>query len=208
MLRYRRANVAAVLLALFGALVLVALVVGGCAFMGYNKAIRLDEAVDAEWAQVENVLQRRYELIPNLVETVKGFADQEKEIFTTIAESRTKYFAADRRGEQIEAAAGVERALSRLLMLKETYPQLNSQASFLKLQDELAGTENRIAVERKRYNDAVRALNSYCRGMPGSLFCNLASVEAEDYFELTDEAARDAPKVDFSSGAGAPQAQD
>jgi hypothetical protein len=109
----------------------VGLVVGGCAYSGYNKAIRFDESVKSSWAQVENVLQRRYDLIPNLVETVKGYAEHEKTIFTDIAESRTKYFQAGNQAEKVEAANGVERALSRLLMLKETYPDLKAQANFL-----------------------------------------------------------------------------
>lgn len=192
----KRSNVAGVLLAFIVALIVVAVIFGGCAVSGYNKAINLNEAVNSGWAQVENVLQRRYDLIPNLVETVKGYAAHEEDIFKSIAESRTKYFAAGNREERIEASAGVERALSRLLMLRETYPELKAQASFLALQDELAGTENRIAVERKRYNDAVRELNAFCRSFVGRLYAGWAGVTPAEYFEVADEA-KVAPKVDF-----------
>lgn len=192
----KRSSVAGTLLAFFVVLIVVAVILGGCAVGGYNKAVNLNEAVNSGWAQVENVLQRRYDLIPNLVETVKGYAAHEDDLFKSIAESRTKYFAAGSRDEKIEASAGVERALSRLLMLRETYPELKAQTNFLALQDELAGTENRIAVERKRYNDAVRELNAFCRGFPGRLYAGLAGVKPAEYFEVADEA-KAAPKVDF-----------
>ena len=192
----RRSSVGSTLLAIVVGLVVVGLVVGGCAYSGYNKAIRFDESVKSGWAQVENVLQRRYDLIPNLVETVQGYAEHEKGIFTDIAESRTEYFQAGNQAEKVEAANGVERALSRLLMLKETYPDLKAQANFLALQDELAGSENRIAVERKRYNDAVRELNTYCRTLLGRTFSGWAGVKPAEYFEAP-EAAKQVPKVDF-----------
>ena len=194
----RRSSVGSTLLAIVVGLVVVGLVVGGCAYSGYNKAIQLDQSVKSSWAQVENVLQRRYDLIPNLVETVKGYAAHEKEIFTNIAESRTKYFQAGNQAEKVEAANGVERALSRLLMLKETYPDLKAQANFLALQDELAGSENRIAVERKRYNDAVRELNTYCGELLGRVFAGWAGVKPAEYFKAP-EAAQQVPKVDFGS---------
>ncbi len=192
----KRSSVAGVLLAVVVVLVAFAVVGGGCAYTGYNKAIRLDENVKGTWAQVENVLQRRYDLIPNLVETVKGYAKHEKELFTNIAEARTKYFQSNTRGDKIAAARGLEGMLSRLLVLREAYPELKSQESFLKLQDELAGTENRISVERKRYNDAVRTVNTYRRGILGSIFCGWAGVEKSEYFEVSEEA-KAAPKVKF-----------
>lgn len=193
------AGLGGVMLLFVGLLVVVGLVFGGCAISGYNKAIHLEEEVDAQWAQVENQLQRRFDLIPNLVETVKGYASHEKEIFENIAEARTKYFAADKRGEKIAAAGGIERALSRLLVLRETYPQLKAQTNFLDLQTQLEGTENRLSVARKRYNDAVRNLNRYCRGFFGRIWCSWAGVEPAEYFEV-EEAARETPKVDFSGG--------
>lgn len=179
----------------------VALVLGGCAFSGYNQAVSLDEDVKQRWAQVENQLQRRYDLIPNLVETVKGIAGQEQAVFLGIAEARKAYFQAKESGtvaEQAATASGVERALSRLLFLQEQYPQLKSNESFLKLQDELAGTENRLAVERKRYNEGVQELNTFIRRFPSSFYASLAGVQPADYFEVP-EAARETPKVDFST---------
>ena len=189
------------LLVIFGVLALGAVLVGGCAFSGYNKAIGLDESVDSQWAQVENQLQRRFELIPNLVSTVKGVAKQEEKIFLGVAQSREKYFQANSRGEKAAAAGSFESALSRLLVLKETYPDLKSNQSFLNLQSQLEGTENRLSVERKRYNDAVRTLNSFCRGITGKLYCGLADVDKAEYFEISDEA-RTAPKVDFNDENG------
>jgi len=130
------------------------------------------------------------------VETVKGYAAHEKEIFTEVAESRTKYFQAASQPERVEAANGVERALSRLLMLQEQYPELKAQTNFLALQDELAGSENRIAVERKRYNDGVRELNTFCRSLLGRMFAGWAGVKPAEYFEVPEEA-KAVPKVDF-----------
>ena len=195
----KRSSVAGVLLALIVVVLAFALIGGGCAYMGYNKAIRFDENVNATWAQVENVLQRRYDLIPNLVETVKGYAEHEEDLFKSIAEARTKYLQANTRGEKIEAARGLEGLISgaKLLFLHERYPELKAQEGFLKLQDELAGTENRISVERKRYNDAVRTVNTYRRGILGSIFCGWAGVEQSEYFEVA-EAVKEVPKVEFS----------
>ena len=195
----KRSSVAGVLLVVLIVIVALALVGGGCAISGYNKAVRYEETVSEKWAQVENVLQRRFDLIPNLVETVKGYAAHEKGIFTDIAEARTKYFNAGNASEKAAAATGFERALSRLLMLKETYPQLKADQSFLALQAQLEGTENRISVERKRYNEAVKTLNTYHRSFFGRMFCGWAGVEAAEYFEAPKEAQA-VPKVDFSPG--------
>ncbi len=193
------ANFLLMVVAIFLALIVLVAIIGGCAaYSGYHQAVRLDEQVDSSWAQVENVLQRRYDLIPNLVETVKGYASHEKEIFTSIAQSREKYFQADTRGAKMQAAAGIERALSRLLMLRENYPELKAQQSFNNLMAQLEGSENRIAVERKRYNDAVRQLNTYCRGLLSGLWCRWAGVEPAEYFESVEEAA-EAPRVDFGT---------
>ena len=165
-------------------------------FGKYNAVIAMDEGVKAQWAQVENQLKRRYDLIPNLVETVKGFASHEKEIFTNIAEARTKYFTAQSVGDKVAASKGLEGALSRLLMLQENYPQLKANENFLKLQDSLEGTENRIAVERMRYNETVKVLNAYVRGFPGSIFAGLASVQQAVYYDLPS-AQEETPKVKF-----------
>ena len=169
---------------------------GGCVYSGYNRAITYDEGVKSQWAQVENQLQRRFELIPNLIETVKGVAGQEEKIFLGVAEARKAYFQSGSIQEKARAAGSFESALSRLLVLRESYPELKSNESFLKLQDQLEGTENRLAVERKRYNDTVRQLNTFTRKLLGRFYAGLAGVEKAEYFEITD-AARETPKVKF-----------
>lgn len=163
---------------------------------GYDKAVTLHEKVKSSWAQVENQLKRRYDLIPNLVETVKGYATHEKEIFEHLAEARTRYFQANTLKEKIETSREIEGALSRLLLLQERYPELKANENFLKLQDALEGTENRISVERKRYNDAVREFNTYIRTFFGRFFASLAGVEREEYFEIK-ETERERPQVRF-----------
>jgi LemA protein len=162
----------------------------------YNKVVSMDEQVKSQWAQVENQLKRRYDLIPNLVETVKGYAKHEKDIFENIANARTKYFQAQAVKDKIQASQQLEGALSRLLMLQENFPQLKANESFLKLQDSLEGTENRIAVERKRYNDDVRALNTYRRTVFGRFIASLAGVGEATYYEIP-QAEKEAPKVKF-----------
>ncbi len=178
--------------------VLVALVAGVVLWgVGqYNRVVTMDEQVKSQWAQVENQLKRRFDLIPNLVETTKGYAKHEKEIFENIANARTKYFQAGSVEQKVAAANGFERALSRLLMLQEQYPNLKANESFLKLQDSLEGTENRIAVERKRYNDAVRQLNTYRRTVVGRFITAMAGVEAAQYFEVP-ESQQEVPRVKF-----------
>ena len=162
----------------------------------YNKVITMDEEIKAQWAQVENQLKRRYDLIPNLVETVKGYAKHEKELFENIAEARTRYFQAKDVKGKIAASNQLEGVLSRLLLLKEAYPQLKANESFLKLQDSLEGTENRIAVERKRYNDAVKFLNTYRRTVFGRFIAAIAGVSAGEYYEIPEGEAK-TPKVEF-----------
>jgi LemA protein len=193
----RTGKTAAVLLGCLGILVLLAVVAVAVFISGYNKAVMLDEQVKSSWAQVENQLQRRYDLIPNVVETVKGVAKQEEKIFLGIAEARKAYFQAESIGEKAKAAGTLESALSRLLMLRENYPALRSNESFLKLQDQLEGTENRLAVERMRYNEAVKQLNVYTRKFLGRFFANYVGVEPAEYFEIEEEV-RETPKVDFS----------
>lgn len=179
-----------------GIIALVIITIIGTCISRYNKAITLDEAVNSQWAQVENQLQRRFDLIPNLVETVKGFAAQEKDIFLGVAEARKSYFQAEKIGDKAKAAGELEGALSRLLMLQERYPALKSNENFLKLQDSLEGTENRIAVERKRYNDNVRRLNTYQRSFFGRFFTSWAGVEPAQYFDIP-ETAKAVPQVKF-----------
>jgi LemA protein len=181
------------LLAFFGALL-----VGGCmVYSGYNHAVTLDENVKARWAQVENVLQRRFDLIPNLVETVKGVAAQEKDVFVGIAEARKAYTGAQSVAAKAKAASAYESAISRLLMIRESYPELKSNQAFTSLMDSLEGTENRISVERMNYNEAVRALNTYTRKLFGRFCSSLAGVERAEFFEVSEEA-KETPKVDFS----------
>ncbi len=180
-------------------LAVVALVAIGAFSWGmgqYNQVISMDEQVKSQWAQVENQLKRRYDLIPNLVETVKGYAKHETELFENIANARTKYFQAATVKDKIQSSQQLEGALSRLLLLQESFPQLKANESFLKLQDSLEGTENRIAVERKRYNDDVRALNTYRRTVFGRFFASLAGVNEAQYYEIP-QAEKEAPKVKF-----------
>ena len=162
----------------------------------YNQVVTMDEQVNAQWAQVENQLKRRFDLIPNLVETTKGYAKHEKTIFENIANARKSYFQAQTVPEKVAAANGFESALSRLLMLQENYPNLKANESFLKLMDSLEGTENRIAVERKRYNDAVKVLNTYRRTVIGRFIAALAGVGPAEYFQVPEEQ-KEAPKVKF-----------
>jgi LemA protein len=183
---------------IFIGLLVVAVLGGGCIYSGYNRAIAMDETVKNSWSQVENQLQRRYDLIPNLVNTVKGTAAQEQTVFLGIANARKAYFQADNVAEKAKAATQVESALSRLLLLQESYPALKSNEAFLKLQDQLEGTENRLSVERKNYNDAVRALNTMVRQFPGTIYARLAGVKEAEYFQI-DKEAKTAPKVDFSA---------
>ena len=179
-----------------GVIVALVLIVGGWLMSGYNRVVTMDENVKTAWAQVDNQLKRRYDLIPNLVETVKGYATHEKEVFEHLADARTKYFQAPDVKGKIEASGDFERALSRLLVLQETYPQLKANESFLKMMDSLEGTENRLSVERKRYNDAVRTLNTYIRTVFGRFFAGLAGVSKAEYYQVP-EAEKAAPKVKF-----------
>ncbi|BCB96731.1 hypothetical protein JZK55_16530 [Dissulfurispira thermophila] len=183
-------------LAVVGVIVLVGIIIVAWGIGQYNKVIAMDEQVKSQWAQVENQLKRRYDLIPNLVETVKGYAKHEKEIFENIAEARTRYFQAKTPAEKIDASNQLEGVLSRLLVLREAYPQLKANENFLKLQDSLEGTENRISVERKRYNEAVQALNTYRRTVFGRIFSAIAGVGEAAYYEIP-AAEKEAPKVKF-----------
>jgi LemA protein len=177
-----------------GALVLVlALVLSGCS---YNKFTGQEEALKTSLAEVQNQLQRRNDLIPNLVETVKGYADQERDIFTAIADSRAKMMSARTPQDQIEAANVQTSALARLLAVVENYPQLKSDANFQRLMDELAGTENRIAVARQRYNDAARQYNTLRRSFPSNVTAKMFGFQEYPYFEAPPEAQK-LPKVDF-----------
>ncbi len=190
-----------VVIAIIAILVLLAIGLGAIYIRGYNHAIRLDEVANEAWGNVEAQLQRRFDLVDNLVETVKGYATQEKEIFTTVAQARTKYFQAEKAGNvegQMDASNQLGAVLSRLLVLRETYPELKSNQNFLALQDQLEGTENRIAVARTRYNETVRDLNAYVKSFWGSIFAARAGVKTRTPFEAVS-GAETAPKVDFSA---------
>jgi LemA protein len=180
--------------------VVIALMLGS-SFIGRRNQMAIKrEAVNAAWAQVDVVLQRRADLIPNLVETVKGIAVQEQTVFGDIAKARSALLGAHSPAEKIAANGQLDSALARLLVVVENYPQLKSNENFLRLQDELAGTENRIAVERRRYNEAVQDYNTYISLFPNSLVASFAGFTRNDAYFKTDEGARQAPKVNFDYG--------
>ncbi len=175
----------------------VLLILGGWFIGGLNRVVILDENVNQGWAQVENQLQRRNDLIPNLVNTVKGYAAHEKELFTKVTQLRSQWGKAATRGEKIAAAKEMGGALSRLLLVAENYPTLKASENFLTLQSQLEGTENRIAVERRRYNQAVMAFNAYRRTVFGSLFAGIRGLnKPAEYFEA-EERAKEVPEVKF-----------
>jgi LemA protein len=178
-------------------LVVLGLVVGGAYVSAKNQMVTLDETVKSNWAQVDVVLQRRADLIPNLVETVKGFAAHEETVYADIAKARSALMGAQTPHDKIAANGQLDGALSRLLVIVENYPQLKSNENFLRLQDELAGTENRIAVERKRYNDSIQAYNTFIRQFPNSIFASWGGFKANDAYFKASEASREAPKVQF-----------
>jgi LemA protein len=180
-----------------GGIVLLVVIVIGLMFVGkYNSLVTLNEGIDGAWAQVENVLQRRGDLIPNLVETVKAYAAQEKEIFENVAEARTKLAGAASPMEAAAANAGLTSALGRLLAIAENYPDLKANQNFIRLQDELAGSENRIAVERRRYNEAVRAYNTTVKRFPTNMIAGFFNFDEREYFEAAEEA-KEVPQVEF-----------
>jgi LemA protein len=188
-------KIALVILAI---LILIAVLVGG-SFIGRRNQIAVKHvAIDAAWAQVDVVLQRRADLIPNLVETVKGYATQEQIVFGDIAKARAALIGAKTPTDKIAANGQLDSALSRLLVVVENYPQLKSNENFLRLQDELAGTENRIAIERRRYNDVVLDYNTYIATFPNSLVASMSGFVHNDAYFKADEGARSAPKVNFN----------
>ncbi|HEY3975225.1 MAG TPA: LemA family protein [Candidatus Sulfotelmatobacter sp.] len=167
-----------------------------------NTLVQKNEAVKSAWSQVDVVLQRRADLIPNLVETVKGYAQQEVTVFGDIAKARSALLSAGTPQQKIAANGQLDGAIGRLLAISENYPQLKSNENFLRLQDELAGTENRIAVERKRYNDTLQDYNTYVQQFPNSIFAGWAGFKVNDAYFTASEGSRQVPKVNF---APAPQ---
>ena len=184
-------------LALVAVIVIIALIVGGSYVSSRNQMVTLNETIKSNWAQVDVVLQRRADLIPNLVETVKGFAAHEEIVYGDIAKARSALMNAQTPQDKIAANGQLDSALSRLLVIVENYPQLKSNENFLRLQDELAGTENRIAVERKRYNDSIQAYNTYIGQFPNSIFASWAGFKRNDAYFQASPTSREAPKVQF-----------
>jgi LemA protein len=180
-------------------LLIVALMLGSSFIGRRNQMVVKREGVNAAWAQVDVVLQRRADLIPNLVETVKGFAAQEQTVFGDIAKARSALLGAHSPAEKIAANGQLDSALGRLLVVVENYPQLKSNENFLRLQDELAGTENRIAVERRRYNETVQDYNTFIALFPNSLVASMSGFARNDAYFKTEEGARQAPKVNFGT---------
>ena len=180
---------------LLGIIAAIVIVVG-MIFSSYNALVSMNENVTGKWAQVENQLQRRNDLIPNLVNTVKGYANHETEVFKEVSDARAKLGGAKTVAETSAANNEMNSALSRLLMVAENYPELKSNTNFIQLQDELAGTENRIAVARKDYNDAVQSYNAKIKSLPASLYAGAFGFSARDYFKA-DEAAQKVPQVKF-----------
>ncbi len=185
-------------------LVIVLVVIGilaiwiGSTYAGRrNEMVRKRETVNAAWSQVDVVLQRRADLVPNLVETVKGFAAQEQTVFRDIANARAALLGARSPQERIAANGQLDNALGRLLVVVENYPQLRSNENFLRLQDELAGTENRIAVERRRYNEAVQDYNTYISLFPNNVVASLGGFTRNDAYFKAAEGSREVPKVQF-----------
>ena len=180
------------------AIIAVLLLMGFSSYVGArNQMVTKNEAVKSAWSQVDVVLQRRADLIPNLVETVKGIALQEQTVFGDIAKARSQLLSAGTPADKIAANQQLDGALGRLLAIVENYPQLKSNENFLRLQDELAGTENRIAVERKRYNDALQDYNTYIGLFPNSLWAGIAGFKRNDAYFAAAEGSKTAPKVDF-----------
>jgi LemA protein len=179
------------------AAVVLLVLVGGWAMSVNNELVGLQEQMKSSWAQVDTVLQRRYDLIPNLVATVKGYAEHEKEIFENVARLRSQWSAAQTLPEKTKAASEMEGALARLLVVAENYPQLKANENFQNLQFELAGTENRISVERQRYNETVRAYNTRVRQLPTSLVAAFLGFHPSDAYFNAAPTAKEAPKVQF-----------
>ena len=194
-------------LVVLAVVVIIALILGSSFIGRRNQMAIKKEAVNAAWSQVDVVLQRRADLIPNLVETVKGFAAQEQTVFGDIAKARSALLGAHSPAEKIAANGQLDSALGRLLVVVENYPQLKSNENFLRLQDELAGTENRIAVERRTYNQVVQDYNTFIATFPNSLVASMSGFTRNDAYFKTEEGARQAPKVNFGTAPAAPGAK-
>ena len=188
-----------ILLVVVGLLALITLIIGGSYVGSRNEMVRKNEAIKQAWAQVDVVLQRRADLIPNLVATVKGYAQQEVKVFGDVANARAALLNARTPADKIAANGQLDGALGRLLAIVENYPNLKSNQNFLALQDELAGTENRIAVERRRYNEAIQDYNTFIGLFPNFIFAKWAGFQRNNDYFAASESARQVPKVDFSA---------
>jgi LemA protein len=186
-------------------LVLIAFLLGSMYVGRRNEMVRKRETVNAAWSQVDVVLQRRADLIPNLVETVKGYAGQEQKVFGDIAAARSQLLNAKTPADKIAANGQIDSALGRLLVIVENYPQLKSNENFMRLQDELAGTENRIAVERRRYNETVQDYNTYISLFPNNVVAGMSGFTRNDAYFKADEGSRQAPHVNFGTPQPTPQ---
>src|SRR6266481_4662505 len=193
------ASVMKIALAILAILLVIGLLLGSSFVSRRNQMAIKREAVNAAWSQVDVVLQRRADLIPNLVETVKGYAAQEVTVFGDIAKARSALLSASTPTDKIAANQRLDSALGRLLVVVENYPQLKSNENFLRLQDELAGTENRIAVERRRYNETVQDYNTFIALFPNSMVAGLSGFTRNDAYFKTEEGARAVPKVSFGT---------
>lgn len=181
----------------FLVVIAIVLILALSGFSSYNRLVALDEGVNGKWSQVENQLQRRADLIPNLVETVKGFTAHEEQVLAEVSQARAKLAGAQTVQEAAQADAELSSALSRLLVVVENYPTLKADANFRQLQDELAGTENRIATARMDYNTAVEGYNGTIRRFPTVIWARILGFTPKEYFQA-EEGAHEAPKVDFS----------
>src|SRR6267142_2437128 len=190
-------NLMKVLLIILAVLLLVGLVFGGKYVGIRNDLVTKKESVSAAWSQVDVALQRRADLIPNLVETVKGYAKHEETIMTAVANARSALLGAKTPQEKIAANTQLDGALGRLLVVVENYPNLKANETFLRLQDELAGTENRIAVERRKYNETVQSYNTQIQLFPNNIVASMSGFQRNDAYFKTDPGARTAPKVAF-----------
>ncbi|MCK9524440.1 MAG: LemA family protein [Limnochordia bacterium] len=177
-------------------IVVLAVVLGSSVIGRYNQLIALEETVDGRWAQVENQLQRRADLIPNLVNTVRGYASHEQQVFADVADARSRLLGATTPEAQMQANQGLDSALGRLLAISEAYPELKADTSFIRLQDELAGTENRIATERMRFNESVQSWNTTIRQFPTNILANFMGRQSKSFFEAAPSAI-DVPQVQF-----------
>lgn len=185
-----------ILAVIFGILLVIVFGMFSWVKNSYNSMVTMDEDINGAWAQVENVLQRRFDLIPNLVATVKGYASHESEVFIQVTEARSKVGGAGNPAQRMQAEGELSSALSRLMVVVENYPQLKANQNFIMLQDQLENTENRIAVERRRYNESVRLYNTLIRRFPQSFIAGMFGFDKREFFEAS-EGAEEAPKVSF-----------